>query len=374
MRILMITSRFAPLVGGTETHVKEVADRLDLRGHTVQIITGNPGSRLPAVDFIGSTSVTRVKSWPSKRDWQFAPDLFRVIQKAECDLIHVQGCHTAFAPIAMLAAIRSKKPFVLSFHSGGHSSPVRRALRNLQWLLLAPLAKRARALIAVSDFEAGHFSRVLRLPRSRLSVVPNGSDFVATSRFLTATDANLILSVGRLEKYKGHQRAIKALPDILKRNPNAKLTIVGSGPYETTLRNLVRSLGLEASASIISIPSSDREALKTLFARAGVVVLLSDYEAHPVAIVEALSLGKSVVLTATSGLNAFRASSQVRYVPARADSRNIAETIVEAMENPTFAQPSSITTWNDCASAIEDIYRSLTPHLFQPRTAVREAS
>ena len=54
----------------------------------------------------------------------------------------------------------------------------------------------------------------------------------------------LLLSVARLEKEKGVQNIIKALPKVLNRI-DAKLVIVGDGSYKNELRKLVHKLGLD---------------------------------------------------------------------------------------------------------------------------------
>ena len=52
------------------------------------------------------------------------------------------------------------------------------------------------------------------------------------------------MSVGRLERYKGHHRILRALPAILAQEPNARLVLVGSGPYEQPLRAMASQLGV----------------------------------------------------------------------------------------------------------------------------------
>ena len=50
------------------------------------------------------------------------------------------------------------------------------------------------------------------------------------------------------------------------------------------------------------IPPVDRALMGERIARAGVMTLLSDYEAHPVAVMEALTAGRPAVVSRTSGL------------------------------------------------------------------------
>jgi glycosyltransferase involved in cell wall biosynthesis len=72
------------------------------------------------------------------------------------------------------------------------------------------LIARAEKLIAVSDFEANLFSRRLRIPRDHFVIVPNGAEIEAPVDVATVDrDAPLIVSVGRLERYKGHHRGVR---------------------------------------------------------------------------------------------------------------------------------------------------------------------
>jgi glycosyltransferase involved in cell wall biosynthesis len=91
-------------------------------------------------------------------------------------------------------------------------------------------------------------------------------------------DETLIASVGRLERYKGHQRIIAALPAILKQKPDVLLWIAGKGPYESALRILARKLCVEDHVRFQAIPPEDRERMAQELANASLVVLLSEYE------------------------------------------------------------------------------------------------
>ncbi|MGO8470061.1 glycosyltransferase, partial [Rhizobium leguminosarum] len=47
--------------------------------------------------------------------------VFRAVDEGDWDLMHVQGYHTFLAQLGMAAASRKGLPFVVTFHSGGHS-------------------------------------------------------------------------------------------------------------------------------------------------------------------------------------------------------------------------------------------------------------
>jgi glycosyltransferase involved in cell wall biosynthesis len=359
MRILMVTARYQPFIGGIETHVREVGWRMAAAGHQVTVVTTDPTGALAETQWLDGMSVVRVKAWPRGRDYFISPGVFAAISRHRAwDIIHFQGYNTFVAPIGMAAAIRHQIPFVLTFHSGGHSSSLRNALRGLQALLLAPAIARARRLIAVSEFEADLFSRRLRLDRQRFTVVPNGASLPALAAPLSAGRQPLILSVGRLERYKGHQRVLAAFGELLARRPEARLQIVGSGPYERNLRTLIRALGIEERVKIGAIGAADRQLLTQLFMQAGLVVLLSEYEAHPVSVMEALSLGCRVLVSDTSGLSELARKGLCRAVPLNATPSAVAAAMAEELAAPPQRANVDLPDWDACTRALLDIYES----------------
>src|SRR4051812_18557033 len=141
LRILMIASRYPPFAGGTETHVREVSARLAAAGHSVTVLTADPSKTLPRSEVSDGVAIRRVPAWPRRRDYMFAPRVLAEIRRGDWDVAHVQGYHTLFAPLAVLALWLARIPFALTFHSGGHSAWFRRAVRHVQYLLLSPLVR-----------------------------------------------------------------------------------------------------------------------------------------------------------------------------------------------------------------------------------------
>ena len=132
LRVLFVTPRYFPHMGGIENHVYQVARRLAYAGAEVTVLATDPGGKLPTNERIEGVNIQRVRSWPAKRDYYFAPGISSVIAQGDWDIVHCQSYHTLVAPMAMFSALRMKIPFVLTFHGGGSSSRLRNALRGLQ--------------------------------------------------------------------------------------------------------------------------------------------------------------------------------------------------------------------------------------------------
>ena len=359
LRILMVAARYFPFVGGTETHVHEVGMRLATMGHAVAVLTSDPTGRHPAREDAAGMQIVRVRAWPERSDLHFSPGICADILKGRWEIIHIQGYHTCVAPLGMIGALCRSIPFVVTFHSGGHSSAFRRRLRRVQHVLLRPLVARASRLIAVSDFEADYFSRHMRLDRERFSVVPNGAQLpVADAHAGKSEGSCLIVSVGRLERYKGHHKVIAALPHLLERIPQAHLRVAGEGPYEGELRALTHRLGLASRVTISGIPAGDRKAMAALLSSASLVVLLSEYEAHPVAILEGLSLGRPALVTSTAGLAELAERGLAAAVSLQATAAEIADAMAAEIGAKRRDAEVSLPNWDDCTSQLLNIYQS----------------
>jgi glycosyltransferase involved in cell wall biosynthesis/GT2 family glycosyltransferase len=357
-RVLMVTPRYFPLVGGVELHVAQVAQRLS-KDVDVTVLTTDTTGELPEREVVDGVQVRRVRAWPRNRDYYFAPAISSAIRHGDWDLVHVQSYHSAVAPLAMIASLRAHVPYVLTFHGGGHSSRLRNSLRRTQWMVLQPLFSRARKLIAVAEFEAEQFSAALHLPRDRFVVIPNGSDLSAIEvqpERRKAGSRPMIVSVGRLERYKGHQRVIEAMPLVLKAFPDSTLRILGTGPYEAPLEELIEKLGLGDSVTVTSIPADDRRTMAQTLAWSSLVVLMSEFETHPLAIIEALQLGRPVLVGDSAGLREIAGAGRARVVPLESTPEELAAAIVEELRHCHTAVPLEASTWDECAERIREVY------------------
>lgn len=352
----MITARYYPYLGGIESHVHEVTPRLIDLGYDVDVITCDPSHELAQIEVLDGVRVRRFPAGPRRSDWMLSPGLARHVSRGGYDLAHVQGIHTGVPPAALVAARVARMPTVLTFHTGGYSRPLRNRLRGVQFAAIAPLLRRCTALIGVSEFEARRFRDIVGPNGPDVVVVRNGGSLPAPTQPVVV-DPNLVLSVGRLEFYKGHHRLIEALPALRDRRPGARLRILGAGPYREDLLRLAGDRGVADAVDVGQVPPQDRQAMAREVAAAAVVALLSDYEAHPVAVMEALTLNRPVLVARTSGLTELETGGLVRGIPLEAGPAVTAEALLLQMDHPLEIDTASLPTWESCAASLDGIYR-----------------
>jgi glycogen synthase len=356
----MATPLYMPHRGGVESHTAEVSQRLAEDGFEITILTTDPTGALPIRENLGGVQIERVHAWPRGGDLYWSPGIARHVARAQVDLLHCQGYHTFVAPLAMLAARRRRLPYVVTFHSGGHSSPLRRVVRPLQVRMLRPLLRHARRLVAVSEFEANAFRRSLELPKDRISVIPSGVDTAAGQGDSDAPDRDphLLVSVGRLERYKGHERVIHALPSVRASDPRVRLLILGSGPDERRLKALARK---SPAADAIEFDSVPREDVAGILRQAAVAVLLSEYESQGLGAFEALATGCRVVVSDSSALAELVRFRQVRLVSSAVGAEGIADVLLEQLTAGSIGEMDTVglPTWDECARRLAEVYREV---------------
>ena len=363
LMVLMVTPRYFPYMGGLETHVHEAGRRLVESGVDLTLLTTAPHTYptpLPKEEVSEGMRIIRVRAWPPGRDYYIAPEIYSITRRGRWDLVHCQGCHTFVPPLAMLAARKAKIPYVVTFHTGGNSSRFRNGIRGIQWKLLRPLFANASKLIGVSRFEADYFRDLLGLPANLFSVILPPSTLPSLTHLPSGISAKpLIVTAGRLERYKGHQRLITALPKIREQLPDAQLLILGAGPYEATLRELVRKVGVSEHVEIRAVPGSDRQAMAEILSQAALVALMSEYESHPAVVEEALALRRPVLVANTSGMRELAEQKLVRSVSLNSTPEEIAAAALRQIEEPLIPAQGALPTWEDCTRKLLIIYNAV---------------
>jgi glycosyltransferase involved in cell wall biosynthesis len=139
------------------------------------------------------------------------------------------------------------------------------------------------------------------LPANRIYVIDNPvltRSFFAKAAlplqdpWLNDAEVPLIVTIGRLQKMKAHETLIKAF-NIVKKQVNCRLMIIGEGEEHDALENLIQRLDLMSSVRLTGGMENPYPYLKA----ADLFVLTSVYEGFGNVLVEALSQGKKIVST-----------------------------------------------------------------------------
>jgi|GEM_PF-145804 len=132
--------------------------------------------------------------------------------------------------------------------------------------------------------------------------VINGTEILEAVRcgFQSEADAALFdgpgpvfINIGRLSVEKDQEKLIRAFEPIVRTNPSSRLVILGIGPLEGHLRQLVSRLGLKDSVHLLGF----RRNPYPFLGAADCFVLSSNHEGQPMTLLESLVLRKPIVAT-----------------------------------------------------------------------------
>lgn len=107
----------------------------------------------------------------------------------------------------------------------------------------------------------------------------------------------VFINLARLSVEKDHEKLIRAFAPIAADNPHSRLLILGGGPLELRLRNMIVELGLTRHVYLLGFRSNPYPYLR----RADCFVLSSNHEGQPMTVLEALVLEKPIVATDIAG-------------------------------------------------------------------------
>lgn len=362
LRVLMVTPRSPLRQGGVERHVMEVSTRMAAAGAEVEVICSDTEIEEGGSEERDGVLIRSVPARPRDRDYYFAPGIWREMARGEWDVVHVQSYHTLVAPLAMARALRLGVPYVVTFHGGGHSSAVRNSMRGAQKRLLRPLLRRAARLVAVARFEIEQYGEALGVPAEKFALIPNGTDLSFGDADLGGEEpaTPVIATIGRLERYKGHHRVLASFPRVLEREPAALLLVVGSGPYEDELRRQAKELGVADRVEFTSVPADQPAAMARLLGSISLVVLLSEFETHPLVALEAAAARRRLIVADQSGLAEIAADGFARPLSPEAGPDQVATAILEELAKPLPQRSPHLTSWDECATALLDLYGSIS--------------
>ena len=297
-KVGQITPRYHPYIGGVETHVQSISERLARRGHSIEVLSTDPKKNYPTIETQNDVKLLRFKSYAPNDSYYFSLDLAKYLKKntGNYDIIHTHSYHAFPALYAANNKKESKLVFTPHFHGKGHTF-FRNLLHKPYKIIGKKIFNKSDLIIAVSDYEKKLILKSFKLDETKITVIPNGINKQEFNRKKTPNNKiNTILTVGRLEKYKGIQYLIQVLPHL----EDTFLEVVGDGPYYDNLVEQISRLGLNKRVSLLkNIPRQD---LLSKYADADLFILLSQNEAYGITVAEALASGTPCIVANASAL------------------------------------------------------------------------
>lgn len=273
----------------------------------------------------------------SKRDPRHLLDVRACLRAWQPDLLVLSGPKSMVVGGLLARALRL--PASPRFNN---MLPVSKATTWAQRRLLSTTTVAVAVSQAVRDWAAAHYM----LPLGRIEVIHPGHE---TERFALGaaagqairatldieTEAPVVALVGRLvTAQKGQDLVVKAMPRLLRSQPNAVLLIIGEGPDRERLEALARDPGLDRAVRLLG----HRDDVPEILAAADVVAIPSVCdEAFPFTALEGWAAGRPVVAFASGGLPEMVQHRETGLVVPKGDADGLIDAILRVLSDRQLA-------------------------------------
>ena len=345
MKILIATGIYPPEIGGPATYSKLLADKLPEHGITIDV--------LPFRDVRGFPKIIRHIVY-----------FIKVLSRGkDVNIIFAQDPVSVGFPTMLAAKILRKRFFLKVVGDYAWEQGVQRfgvddlldefSKKQKGYVFLVRILKRIERIVAERAEKIIVPSQYLKqivmnwgVAEQKIHVIYNAFTALQTTerkevlRTTLKLDGKIMVSVGRLVPWKGFDLLIELMPELIKKNPELKLYIIGEGPDFYDLRQLVDTGRLNDRVFLLGKLPHDA-VLKYL--KAGdLFVLNTGYEGFSHQLLEVMASGTPLITTVVGGNTELITSDENGVLVEYNNKTHIKEGIEKVLSDKIFADKISI--------------------------------
>lgn len=276
-----------------------------------------------------------------------------------------------------------RKPYCVTFHTALPEPPTE--MRSV----VEHIASKAARIIVMTELSKDILANSYGIPKNLITVIAHGiherpfeSSITAKKRLGVQAEV-MLATFGLLNKGKGIEYVIDALPKIIEQFPDTHYYIIGTThprileqegeTYRNTLIKKIRTAGITRNVHFINQYLSLPELLQYL--SAADIYIAPSLDAHQAVsgtLSYALGAGRPVIASAFAHARSLDGSGAVRIVPMR-DSAQMQAVLYDLISHPAVRQEMGMRAyhitrpfvWANAALAHGDVYQSMmTPQSF----------
>jgi phosphatidyl-myo-inositol dimannoside synthase len=391
--MLLVTELFPPFAGGSAVLLHEIYSRLADVGVTV-LTDPRPSASGSGFEPDEGLTVRHAEVGCSQWGWLNARGRGHSLQLAgrlreKGGVGRVVHCARPLpeGAAACLARLRGGCPYAV----WTHGEDLGMACTSRELTLIVRLVYRCCAAAFANSHNTARLLRSFSVPDDRVHVVYPGVD---SSRFhpdvdgravrarLAAPDETLVLSVGRLQRRKGHDIAIEAIGQIAQTRRDIRYVVVGTGEELERLLAIARASGVADRVTFVGEVAADQ--LPAYYAASDMFLLPNrdighDFEGFGIVFLEAAASGRPSIGGASGGVPEAIEDEGTGLLVDGCDARAVAAAITRLADAPLLrqrlgaagrARAAERFTWDRAAAEVrrvqEDILRRTRTSTLRP--------
>ncbi|HUH75456.1 MAG TPA: glycosyltransferase family 4 protein [Chitinophagales bacterium] len=336
-------------LGGAEVYLSKILPELNKAGVQCALLGMiNPAHREGAAkvtNLIRSLGVEVIElDAPKDFSWSLYKKIAQIIQEGKYDLVNTHLIHSELYTsmvkkffIRDLILINTRHGYYPDYQVRHGFEPIFNIKDKFWWLY---------------KFNSGSFNRTIsishglknlivamKLAKEKdIDVIHYGFDYddvtYDSNTELYKRGNPQINIIGRLDPVKGHTFAFQALPKIIQKFPNVKLTIIGSGGIEADLKKEVAERGLENNVEFMGFQTKIHDFLKN----SDVTLIPSFAEGFCAVVLESNFNHTPVVCFDVPALNEIVDNEQTGVVVPKFDTDILADKIIKILDNKEYSK------------------------------------
>lgn len=294
-------------VGGVDVSIRTILSCIDVSKFDSIVVHGTADTNDP-FEFNNGTQAHTYKISIHReinilKDFKATWLLVKILKKERPNLIHAHSAKGGV--IARIASLFYKvtvlhTPQAYSFLSKPTGFKrniflkIENFLKNFNSILLAS----SKSELSRGLNEVGYKENRTRIFNNSIKPVK----IVGNSDFVHSLPEKYIATVGRPSFQKNIESMLLGISKVKLKIPNINLVVMGVGHYSPNLESikiLIRKLGLESNVTLIEW--QDRQNILEAIAASSFYISTARYEGLPYSVIEAMAVGKALVLTDVDG-------------------------------------------------------------------------
>ena len=356
LKIAIFTDTFLPQRDGVVTATLSLVKGLADKGHKLYIIA--PKHKNTKEFSYKNIKVKRLSGIPAlfypgfKFTNIISPALIRYLKKEKIDIVHFQTPFTIGIQAILISRIL-KKPLIGTFHTFitneeylKHLRISPKVLKKFSWFYVRKYYNQCDLITcptesAKQELLANGFTKPVK-------AISNGIDLFSfdSSKYKNLIkkynlNNNTLLFIGRIAHEKNILFLLESFNLIVKKIPDAKLIIIGSGPQMNEVKEKIKELNLYKNI-ILTGRIEHEDLLKSGFFKASnIFVTASTTETQGITTLEAQANALPCVGINARGIKDIITDNYNGYLVKEGDKKEFSEKIISLLKNKTLREKMS---------------------------------
>jgi glycosyltransferase involved in cell wall biosynthesis len=344
-------------IGGGESHLLSLVENINRQIFEPVVLSFTDG---PMITRLNKMNIhTFIIPTEKPFDFRVWKKVKALLQHEKIELVHCHGTR------AMSNVFKSAKslhiPVIYTIHGWSFHDDQHPFIKRFRIMGEKYLTAQSNLNIAVS--ESNKLSGKKFFPGFNATVINNGIDqhkFNPANKFNNIRAelnidpaAILIIFIARFTSHKQPLSLIKSFAESIKKNPALQMLMVGEGDEKNEALEMVKNLNIQNHVHFLPF----RQDVPDLLNAADIFVLPSLWEGLPIGLLEAMSMGKSVIATNVDGTREIVKNNQNGLL---IETNNLVENLTKAILSLAQNEPARKRLALNAINTVTENFNALT--------------